>query len=158
MAADFSVYYIVLYCIVLCVCAQSCPTVCDPMDCSLPGSSVPGFLQAKILEWVTISYSRGSFRPRDQTQVSGSPTSAGRFFTTSTISFCWCPNAPAPPSPGVNTGQLSACFHSQICMSALCRGHANLLCIVPILVYVLPKLAPVFTLVVCSTRLLLLEK
>ena len=104
-------YCIILHCIV-CVCAQSCPTVCDPMDCSLPGSSVPGFLQAKILEWVPISYSRGSFRPRDQTQVIGSPTSAGRFFTTSTISLCWCPNAPAPPSPRVNTGQLSACFHS----------------------------------------------
>ena len=50
--------------------AQSCPTLCDPMDCSLPGSSVHGILQARILEWVTISFSRGSSRPRDQTQVS----------------------------------------------------------------------------------------
>ena len=48
---------------------QSCPTVCDPVDCSLPGSSVHGILQARILEWVAISFSRGSSRPRDQTQV-----------------------------------------------------------------------------------------
>ena len=36
---------------------QSCPTLCDPMDCSLPGSSVPGILQARTLEWVAISFS-----------------------------------------------------------------------------------------------------
>ena len=44
----------------LCVCSvtQSCPTLCDPMDCSQPGSSVHGVLQARILEWVAISYSR----------------------------------------------------------------------------------------------------
>ena len=39
---------------------QSCPTLCDPMDCSLPGSSVHGIFQARILEWVAISFSRGS--------------------------------------------------------------------------------------------------
>ena len=50
--------------------AQSCPTLCDPVDCSLPGSSVHGILQAWILEWVAISFSRGSSRPRDWTQVS----------------------------------------------------------------------------------------
>ena len=41
--------------------AQSCPTLLDPMDCSLPGSSVHGILQARILEWVAISFSRGIF-------------------------------------------------------------------------------------------------
>ena len=51
-----------------CVCAQSCLTLCDLMDCnSLPGSSVHGIFQARIVEWVVISYSRGSSRPRDQT-------------------------------------------------------------------------------------------
>ena len=50
--------------------AQLCPTVCDPMDCSLPGSSVHGILQARILEWVTISFSRGSSSwPRDRTRL-----------------------------------------------------------------------------------------
>ena len=38
--------------------AQSCPTRCNPMDCSLPGSSVPGVFQARVLEWVAISFSR----------------------------------------------------------------------------------------------------
>ena len=51
-------------CVCVCVCArmyaQSCPTLCDPMDCSLPGSSVREILQAGILEWVSISSSRGS--------------------------------------------------------------------------------------------------
>ena len=50
--------------------AQSCLTLCKPVDCSLPGSSVYGILQARILEWVTISFSRGSSQPRDQTRVS----------------------------------------------------------------------------------------
>ena len=50
--------------------AQSCPTLCDPVDCSPPRSSVHGVLQARILEWVAISFSSGSSRPRDRTQVS----------------------------------------------------------------------------------------
>ena len=49
---------------------QSCPTLCDPIDCSLPGSSVHGILQARILEWVAISFPRGSSRPRDRTCTS----------------------------------------------------------------------------------------
>ena len=52
------------------VSVQSCPTLCDPMDCSLPGSSVHGISQVRILEWVTISSSRGSSQPRDQTHIS----------------------------------------------------------------------------------------
>ena len=50
--------------------AKSCPTLCDPVDCSPPGSSVHGILQARILGWVAISFSRGSSRPRDRTRVS----------------------------------------------------------------------------------------
>ena len=49
---------------------QLCPTLCDPIDCSPPGSSVHGVLQARILEWVAMSSSRGSSRPRDGTGVS----------------------------------------------------------------------------------------
>ena len=49
--------------------AQSYPTLCDPVDCSPPGSSIHGILQARVLERVAISFSRGS-RPRDRTQVS----------------------------------------------------------------------------------------
>ena len=58
--------------------AQSCPTLCDPVDRNLPGSSVHGILQARILEWVAIPFSRGSSQPRDWTQVF---CIAGRFFT-----------------------------------------------------------------------------
>ena len=50
--------------------AQSCPTLCDPMDRSPSGSSVHGILQARILEWVAISFSRGSSQPRDRAWVS----------------------------------------------------------------------------------------
>ena len=50
--------------------AQSYPTLCDPVDCSPPGSSIHGILQARILEWVAISFSMGSSWPRDWTQVS----------------------------------------------------------------------------------------
>ena len=65
-------------------CAQPCPTLCDPMDCSPPGSSIRGILQARILEWVAILFSRGSSPPRDGTHVSGVSCMAGRFFTTGT--------------------------------------------------------------------------
>ena len=57
---------------------QSCLTLCDPTDCTSPGSSVHGILQTRILEWVAISFSRGSSWPRDGTWVS---CIAGRFFT-----------------------------------------------------------------------------
>ena len=58
--------------------AQSCLTLCDPMDCRPPGFFVYGILQARILQWVGISFSRGSSRLRDCTQVF---CIAGRFFT-----------------------------------------------------------------------------
>ena len=57
---------------------ESCLTLCDPRDYSPLGSSVHGILQAGILEWVAMPFSRGSSWPRDQTQVS---CTAGKFFT-----------------------------------------------------------------------------
>ena len=62
----------------LCLVTQSCPTLCNPMVCSPPGSSVHWILQARILEWVAIPFSKRSSQPRDRTQVS---CIAGRFFT-----------------------------------------------------------------------------
>ena len=50
--------------------AQLCPTLCNPMDYSLPGSSIHGIFQARVLEWVVISFPRGSSQPSYQTQVS----------------------------------------------------------------------------------------
>ena len=61
---------------------QSYMTFCDPMDYSPPGSSVHGILQARILEWVTISSSRASSHPRDQIRNSCVFALAGKFFTT----------------------------------------------------------------------------
>ena len=58
--------------------AQSCPILCDPTDCSPPGSSVHEILQARIVEWVAISFSRDSSQLKDQTWVSHT---TGRFFT-----------------------------------------------------------------------------
>ena len=58
--------------------AQLCLTLCDSMDCSLLGSIAHGILQARILEWVAITFSRRSSQPKDWTQVSHI---AGRFFT-----------------------------------------------------------------------------
>ena len=52
--------------LIVCVLSQSCPTLCEPIDCSPPGSSVHGIPQARILEWVAIALSRGSSRPRDR--------------------------------------------------------------------------------------------
>ena len=66
-------------CAVLCLIAQSCPTLCEPMDWSPPGSSVHGILQARILEWVAYPFSRASSQSRNQTGVS---CIAGRFFTS----------------------------------------------------------------------------
>ena len=49
---------------------QSCLILCDPMDCSPPGSSVHGIFQARILEWVALPFSGGSSQPRDRTHIS----------------------------------------------------------------------------------------
>ena len=62
----------------LCQVTQSHLTLCNPMGCNPPDSSVRGILQARILEWVAMPFSRGSIHPRDQTQVS---STAGRLFT-----------------------------------------------------------------------------
>ena len=64
-----------------CLRAQSlsCVSLCDPMDCTPPDSSVPGVSHARIVEWVAISYSRGSSQARDWNHIS---CVAGRFFTT----------------------------------------------------------------------------
>ena len=61
---------------------QSCPTLCNSIDGSPPGSSVHGTLQARVLEWVAVSPSKGSSQTRDQTHVSCGSCIAGRFFTT----------------------------------------------------------------------------
>ena len=78
-------------CVCVCVCvrakwnevARLCPTLCDSMDCSLPDFSVYGVFQARILEWVAISFSKRSSRPRGWTQVS-------RIIGTREVCVCVC--------------------------------------------------------------------
>ena len=64
--------------------SQSCLTLWDPLDCSLPGSSIHGIFQARILEWIAISFSRGSSRPSHRIQVS---LVAGALFTLYLLSY-----------------------------------------------------------------------
>ena len=86
---------------------QSCLTLCDHMDCSLPGSSVQGIFQERILEWVAISFSRGSSRPRDWTWVS---RIVARRFTIREV------HQGSPPSVS------SSCFYvSTLCPTLLPR-------------------------------------
>ena len=68
-----------------CSVAQSCLTLCSPVDCSPPGFSVRGIFQARILEWVAISYSRGFSDPGIEPKCRVSPALAGGLFTTSAI-------------------------------------------------------------------------
>ena len=68
--------------------SQSCPTFCNPMDCSLPGFSIHGIFQARVLEWVAISFSKGSSPPRVWTRVSHI---AGRHLTLWATREAHCP-------------------------------------------------------------------
>ena len=80
--AKFTSKVNVYMCEHVCWVAQLCPALCNLMYYSPPGSSVHGILQARILGWVAVSFSRGSSQPRDQTQASSVSCTAGRFFTT----------------------------------------------------------------------------
>ena len=93
--------------------ARLCPTLGKPVDCSPPGSSVHGFLQARILEWVAISFSGGSSQPRNQTWVSGI---AGILFTNLAMR-----EAPTrkPESAQKIEDTRNVCVHAQSC-STLC--------------------------------------
>ena len=91
-----------------CVCVKSlqlCPTLCNPMYCSPPGSSFHGLLQVKIQEWIALPSSRQSSQPRDRTQVSHT---AGGFFTIRKAPKHWR-GQPIPfpgdlPDPGIKSG------------------------------------------------------
>ena len=75
-------------CVYVCSVAQLCLNLCDPIDCSPPGSSVHGIFQARILEWVDISYSRGSSQPRNCAYVSCVSCTGRRILHYCTLSHC----------------------------------------------------------------------
>ena len=92
--------------------AHPCPSLCDPMDFSLPDSSVHGIFQGRIQEWVAISHSRGSSQPRDWTCISSVSCIASGFFTAAAAaakSLQSCPtlcdpidgSPPGSPVPGI---------------------------------------------------------
>ena len=104
-------------CVCACVCSvwcvlgtQSCPTLCNPMNCSSPDSSVHGILQVRILEWVAIPLSKGSSRTKDWTQVSHI---ADRFFTIS-----------EPPGRPQMQRRLSPILHRDN-SKARCKGNSK---------------------------------
>ena len=87
--------------------SRSCPTLCDPMDWSLPGSSVHGIFQVRILDWVAISFSRGFSRPRDQTWACHIVDRCFTIWATRKVLKCWrvvckdiCSRSPRKRRPG----------------------------------------------------------
>ena len=97
-----SAYLTYMQSAMLCLVTQLCPTLCNPMDCSLPASSIHGVSQARILEWVAISLSGGSFQPRGWTHVSctGRQILYPRVLSRSVI-FTWAAALQAPTSVGI---------------------------------------------------------
>ena len=90
---------------------QLCSTLCNPMDCSPPGSSVHGILQARILEWVAILLCMGSSQPRDGTGVCYFFGRAGRFFLMS--------------QQGEPKGCVASLSGSQIPVSSVTGGNSH---------------------------------
>ena len=103
-----------------CVCvyesevARSCPTLCHSMDCRSPGSSVHGVFQVRILEWVAISFSRGSSQLRDRTLVS---CTAGRLFTV------WASRKYTHTHTHTHTHMSQTCTRHYVCVCSLCIFH-----------------------------------
>ena len=91
---------------------QSCLTLCKPMACSLPGSSVHGILQARILEWVATPSSRASSWPRDQTRIFCGSCAAGGFFSHWAIR-----EVPIP---------IYICLHQQVHVCTKVEGNGSI--------------------------------
>ena len=116
---------------------QLCPTLCDPMDCCPPGSSVHGILQTRILEWVAISFSRGSAWPRNPTQVSRIAGSHFNLWATRKLKCTINNNAPesswnhtalprsaeklSPMKPAPGSKKIGDYYSIPTCI--ICEGH-----------------------------------
>ena len=93
---------------------QLCLTVCDPIDYSPPGSSIHGILQARIMEWVAILFSRASSQPRDWTRVS---RIAGRILTMWATTHGMCIDNSGPHCPGQCTKDKAHAHHDTVSAS-----------------------------------------
>ena len=122
----------------VCLVAKSCPTLCNLMDCSPPGSSVYGILQASILEWVSIPFSRGSFWLRNWTLISCVSCIAGKFFTSEPLRS---PSMSQAWTNQVTISNLQSLFLCDVSLfessrwvlassdpSEICQGISNHLC------------------------------
>ena len=134
--------------------SQSCLTLCHPMDYSLLGSSVHGIFQARVLEWIAMSFSRGPSRPRNRTQVS---RIAGRRFTVWATREALISHSRKPGSKWVTTqlwlseslrffGYSSSVYscHLFLISSASVRFLQFLSFIMPILAWNVPLTSPIF--------------
>ena len=100
----------------MCTCAkllQSCPILCDPMDCSPPGSSVHGIPQTRVLEWVAIPFSRGPSRPRDGPQVSGMADALGHCGAEKMAADHPVPKCDGPRHPGLHPASTRRAWSQQ---------------------------------------------
>ena len=110
-----------------CVVAQSCLSLCDPMDCSPPGSSAHGISKARILEWVAVSFSTGSSRLRDQTPISC--LEHPLLFLENFLLTPWDPPRVSPAlgslswSPTGGASCLSMCSHCVLVCLSLSSHH-----------------------------------
>ena len=117
--------------------APSCLTLCDPVDCSPPGSSIHGILQTRTLEWVASSFSRGSSQPRDRTWVSciagkcfnhqGSSTGhqKGPSFSPHHLTICHTTNTSKAEQIGLQNFALSAIFTWPLISTTFHRGNTS---------------------------------
>ena len=105
------------------MCAQSLQSglpLCDPVDCSPPGSSVHGILQARILEWVATNSSRGSSRPKNRTWVSCISCITGGFLT---LSHQGSPDLPLPTCKSLCMGMASNLLSHTAALQSNCSAH-----------------------------------
>ena len=96
---------------------QLCRTLCDPMDCGLPGSSGHGILQARVLEWAARPSSRGTSRLRIELASLESPSPTGRFFTAEPLGKPINEDTEAPPQKKKLNALLLVSYRVSICTS-----------------------------------------
>ena len=104
--------------------AQSCPTLCDPVDCSPPCSSVHGIFQARVLKWVATSFSRGYSRPRNRTQVTCIVSKTLYRLSHQGSLCCWYLI--------LNSHFIHFCFIYSVLLIYISLGQCSMLIIIPI--------------------------
>jgi len=113
---------------------QSCPTLCDPMGCSSPGSSLHGIIQTTVLEWCAISFTRGSFRPRDRTQVSHIPGRRFNLRATREAQLSWHQPLNIWEVCALGNKQTSSCSPNLLSLPLLYKFSRDLIVLLKVMV------------------------